>query len=383
MKQIEFFEREINKLDISPTNYKLAVERYKAVGKSIEEYLKEKFGLEVHIYPQGSFKIGTVTYPADRDDGYDIDLVCEVQQAKYRITPEELKLMIGEALNNDSVYGNMLDDEGRRCWTIEYKEQNGLKFHIDILPSVPEKIEDLFDTSIATTTRIKENNIIKGYTWDSTNPIAYALWFEDINRKSYESIQMQYRNLLFESNKHIYSSIDDVPKELVKTKLQKIIQILKRHRDIRFLNSKLKDAKPMSMIITTLTSEIYNYVNIEDEDIITTIKKVVTELARYKILLEKEIYVSNGLIQRVNGEWNIRNPVADENLADRWHENNNEKATAFFKWIEWLEKDMLNIDDRKLNESMDLTDYFLRDENEIYKVPTIEIDRKTKPWKKD
>jgi len=44
---------------------------------------------------------------------------------------------------------------------------------------------------------------------------------------------------------------------------------------------------------------------------------------------------------------------------------------------------MLNIEDRKLNESMDLTDYFLRDENEIYKVPTIEIDRKTKPWKKD
>lgn len=382
MKPIEFFEREINKLDISPTNYKLAVERYKSVGKSIEEYIKEKYGLEVHIYPQGSFKIGTVTYPADRDDGYDIDLVCEVQQAKYKITPEELKTMIGEALNNDSVYGNMLDDEGRRCWTVEYKEQNGLKFHIDILPSVPEDIADTFDTSIATTTRIKENNVIKGYTWDSTNPIAYALWFEDINKKSYESIQIKYRNLLFESNKHIYSSIDEVPKELVKTKLQKIIQIFKRHRDIRFLNSNLKDAKPMSMIISTLVSEIYSYVNIEDEDIIMTMKKVVTEMARYKILVEKESYIAKGLIQRVNGEWRIENPVADENLADRWHENNNEKAKAFFKWIEWLEKDMLNIDERKLNENMDLTDYFLRDENETDKVPTIEIDRKTKPWKK-
>lgn len=382
MKQLDFFEREIQKLDISPTNYKLAVERYKAVGKSIEEYIKEKYAIDVHIYPQGSFKIGTVTYPADRDDGYDIDLVCEVQQAKYNITPEKLKSMIGEALKNDEIYGDMLDEEGRRCWTVKYKEQNGLKFHIDILPSVPEKIDDIFDTSIATTTRIKENNIIKGYTWDSTNPIAYALWFEDINKKSYESIQMKYRNLLFESNKHIYSSIDDVPKELVKTKLQKIIQIFKRHRDIRFLNSNLKDAKPMSMIITTLVSEIYNYINIEDEDIMTTIKKVVTELARYKILVEEEIYVSKGLIQRANGEWKIKNPVADENLADRWHENNNKKAKAFFKWIEWLEKDMLNIDDRKLNESMDLTDYFLRDEKEIGKVPTIEIDRKTKPWKK-
>lgn len=381
MESLVFLKREIDKLDISPTNYQLAVERYKAVGKSIEEYLKKEYGLEVHIYPQGSFKIGTVIHPADRDDGYDIDLVCEVQQAKYKITPQQLKEMIGQALKSDSVYKDMIDKEGRRCWTILYKEQNGIKFHIDVLPSVPENIDIIEDTTIATTTRKKENNVVKGYYWDSTNPIAYALWFESINKKSFESIERRYRSLLFENNKHLYASIDDVPKELVKTKLQKIVQLLKRHRDIRFLNSELKNGKPMSMIITTLVSEVYQYVNVESEDILTTIKKIISELSQYKILTENAGFVSKGLIKRINGKWEIKNPVANENLADRWHENNHEKAKAFFKWIDWLEKDFINIDERKLNEGIDLSDYLLRDEKIKDKVPTIEIDRNTKPWK--
>ena len=69
-------------------------------------------------------------------------------------------------------------------------------------------------------------------------------------------------------------------------------------------------------------------------------------------------------------------------MADRWHEDNNKKAKAFFQWITWLEKDMVNIDERQLNENMDLMDYFLRDEVVDETIPSIEIDRETKPWRK-
>ena len=89
-----------------------------------------------------------------------------------------------------------------------------------------------------------------------------------------------------------------------------------------------------------------------------------------------------GLIHKVNGKWVIKNPVVEENLADRWHENNNEKAKAFFKWIDWLEKDILNIDDKNLNENTDLMDYLLRSESKMNETFTVEIDRKTKPWKR-
>ena len=43
---------------------------------------------------------------------------------------------------------------------------------------------------------------------------------------------------------------------------------------------------------------------------------------------------------------------------------------------------MVNIDERQLNENMDLMDYFLRDEALDETIPSIEIDRETKPWRK-
>ena len=75
---------------------------------------------------------------------------------------------------------------------------------------------------------------------------------------------------------------------------------------------------------------------------------VVEELKRYRILLEKESYgnssndSSRGYIRvKDDGHWNIPNPVDPrENFADRWHENDNAKAIAFFQWIEWLVEDM-------------------------------------------
>lgn len=48
----------IEKLDISPTLFKNATEKYKALAK----YLNDN-GLEADMYPQGSFAIGTVVRP--------------------------------------------------------------------------------------------------------------------------------------------------------------------------------------------------------------------------------------------------------------------------------------------------------------------------------
>lgn len=48
----------IEKLDISPTLFKNATEKYKTLAK----YLNDN-GLEADMYPQGSFAIGTVVRP--------------------------------------------------------------------------------------------------------------------------------------------------------------------------------------------------------------------------------------------------------------------------------------------------------------------------------
>ncbi len=52
----------IRGLDISPTLYKNAVEKYQALGHFLNDN-----GLEAEIYPQGSFAFGTVVRPSAKD----------------------------------------------------------------------------------------------------------------------------------------------------------------------------------------------------------------------------------------------------------------------------------------------------------------------------
>ena len=62
----------VETLDISPYLQQSATERYEEVGT----WLAETGGVDWRIYPQGSFRLGTVVRPTTSTGEYDIDLVC-------------------------------------------------------------------------------------------------------------------------------------------------------------------------------------------------------------------------------------------------------------------------------------------------------------------
>ena len=57
---------------------------------------------------------------------------------KGTVTPERLKQMVGDRLKEHGKYKQLLDAEGKRCWTLEYAETDGVGFHLDVLPACPE-----------------------------------------------------------------------------------------------------------------------------------------------------------------------------------------------------------------------------------------------------
>ena len=63
------------------------------------------------------------------------------------------------------------------------------------------------------------------------------------------------RHLKAMLEKRALASIDDVPTWERRTPLQRTIQILKRHRDVRFKDN--CEFAPISMIITTLAAQAY------------------------------------------------------------------------------------------------------------------------------
>ncbi len=261
--QEEALHKAAEKLDISPSKYKQAMERFESMKAYLVEGEYDGTASDPEIYLQGSFKLGTEIrpYKHSRDADYDIDIVCCLAHEKETTTPKTVKHQVGDHLKAHGTYVKMLDDEGKRCWTLNYAEQDGVGFHMDILPSVRESQVALvnynpFSGSIAVTNRCNDTG---SYNWSTSNPKGFAGWFYEKNKAVFESISQTQKQIIFENYRQdgLFANRDAVPDIHVKTPLQRAIQLLKRHRDIRFCNQRNEKCKPISMVITVLVAQIY------------------------------------------------------------------------------------------------------------------------------
>ncbi len=153
----------IEQLDIPRELHRAAVAQYQHVA----EYLGaagEFDENDIAIYPQGSFRLGTVVLPIGRSD-YDIDLVFRLALPKETITQRTLKGIAGRLLAEfvqDCVAERPSLTEGGRCWTLGWP-----RFHMDVLPSVPNPENAPF--GILLTDRDLR-------LWQWSNPIDFANW---------------------------------------------------------------------------------------------------------------------------------------------------------------------------------------------------------------
>lgn len=322
-------EKIVSDLDISPTDFERARSRYRAVADWLTggEYAS---GNQLDIYIQGSFRLGTVIRPYrnSSDADYDIDQVCEING---RATGAGiLKNDVGDRLKENGDYDRMLDEEGRRCWTLIYASQEGRPgFHLDVLPS------RLGSGSASTKIDITHKNA-QVYSWKSSNPKGYYEWFKGRNFVSESTITAQQARI-FEKNGALYRSASEVPKQLIRTNLQRSIQLMKRHRDVFFDG---KEFSPISIIITTICAHRYAGTGIY-ETIVGFCDYVIGRFAT-AIIGEQPDY--DGILDYVNGSWIILNPAdSKENFADRWREER-EREKAFFSWTLALRRSLYAFD---------------------------------------
>ena len=318
-------------LDITETQYNNLVTSYNAVGSFLEsDPMLAPY--KPKITPQGSLRLGTIIQPINEDDDLDVDLVYRLTGKEPHWTQAVIKNIVGTKLRSSDRYSSMLDKEGRRCWTLLYRDKTDNpkeKYHMDILPSVTDsdytgRVQRMFNESysqdnvdrvaIRTTDKRREN-----YDWDpktenwlKSNPDGFAFWF---------ATRCKMNNI---KERFLVESVVPIDKyNNRKYPLQRIVQILKRHRDWMFVND--KDDKPISIIITTLAARAYK----GEDNILEGLLNVINTMESF--------------IQVKNGVYNITNPVdAMENFADKWAENPKKKEN-FYKWLTKINEDIQSI----------------------------------------
>lgn len=200
---------------------------------------------------------------------------------------------------------------------------------MDILPAVADKkygerMARLFSENYSDQTidqiaiRITDNKFENYDTstyiddWLKSNPDGYALWFAT-RCKSDSNVKMLTEAVV---------QFDKYNKN--KTVLQRIVQILKRHRDMMFYND--KDDKPISIIITTLAARAYR----GESNLVDGLVNVVNDLEKH-------------IVKGKDGEDWIANPVnQEENFADKWP-THPKRRENFYRWLSALKQDIADI----------------------------------------
>ncbi|OCQ17948.1 hypothetical protein A7985_25055 [Pseudoalteromonas luteoviolacea] len=319
-------------LDLPDGAYKQAIDRYQSLGKWFgrdESSVKDN---DPHIFPQGSFRLGIAIKPLSGEEEYDLDLACSLRSG---ITPmshsqNDLKDIVGNELEDYRKAKGISEEleSKHRCWRLEY--QDNLKFHMDIVPCIPENevkmkslakamasrglaesfSKEVADNAVGITDDRLENFDGKPSEWMISNPEGYARWFES---RMVENFQIKAACEALQ--------VDDVPVYNTKTPLQRAVQVLKRHRDTMFKEN--PDSKPISVIITTLSATYYDGSSSLESAFLSVLKGL------------KEFSDSDSDV--------VLNPVnPEENFADRWSMPNYkhlELKKNFHLWVDQVVRD--------------------------------------------
>lgn len=304
-------------LSIPPSLYDEVEQRYERITDHLERNGGAVAHLEPSIYTQGSFQLGTVVRPINKE-GYDLDFVCELQAcAKTDQAQKELKHLIGDEVKAYAKqYGMKTPKEKPRCWHLEYRDD--VTFHMDIIPAVPEdevtkaalrqRVEPcyspLVDTAVAITCINDDNYAVRTGDCPKSNPKGYAEWFRDQASRGYAD-EVQLRKA------------EAIPSYRWQAPLQTAVQILKRHRDVEFGDD--EDA-PISIIITTLAAHAYD----REDNLRDALVGIVNRLPSF----------AGDPTPRVENPVNF-----DENFADKW-ETKPERRDAYERWRRKVKRDV-------------------------------------------
>lgn len=328
---ISLYEKVADALDLTDAQYDLANEKFLRMGNYLSEPGTLLARYDPQVLLQGSLRVGIPVRPINEEDEFDVDMTCILNVNNTMLSQYDLKELFRIRLEQNGDYKRMLDEEHRRCWRINYAEVT--RFYLDVVPAIPDDFSwitaqgvpyNYAKYAINITDNKSLNYKLKSNEWPKSNTEGFALWFLDVMKEQLAEAKRMMSQMLDKR-------IEDIPDFKARTPLQRVIQILKRHRDLFFVDD--CDDKPVSIIITTLAARAYQgQSNIYD--------------ALIGIIDRMPLFIEQKVIDGKTVKW-VSNPVnPKENFADKW-QMEKQRETKFYGWLKKVKEDLSNIETQK------------------------------------
>lgn len=288
-------------LELTQTQLESARTSYEAVGKWLAG-ADHPILQDIEVYSHGSTALGTTVRPLGRED-FDVDLICLVYGYGADRSPAELKALIGQRLREHARYAKILEEK-KRCWRLNYERE----FHLDVSPTIIN-IRCTNGGELVPDKKLRQ--------WRPTNPRGYRALFE-------QRAGLEPRFYLEKAYAEDRAHIAPFPATMrIKGILRRIVQLLKRHRDIYFL-AVVEDVAPISILLTTLAARAYERcvqtMTFESElDLLIETIRMMPRFIEVRQIDGKTVYA-------VPNETTL-----GENFAERWN-TEPARTEAFYAW---------------------------------------------------
>lgn len=313
------------KICVTPTDYTTLESHFNGLTEVLNNGIDKRFSPVLRT--QGSIRLGTAIKPL-RGYGLDADIICELYNVPYWYTQADVQEIVGKVLRGHETYRKLLKEPkgGRRCFTIEYADGT----HVDILPCVVDEnyrqrmlaASDNYEDYILKITDKEDPGFDKDFNrdnWHKSNPIGFANLFQNVARQ----YDCQNKSLM-----EVRASVEPFPPYETneeKLTLQRVVQLLKRHRDVKM---GADEDKPVSILITTLAEKAFT--NSGGGSL-------------HRVLLYTALHLKE-YIQYKDGKPVVLNPVLPaENFADKWIEKPRKKQ-RFDEWYNSLYTDIQSLE---------------------------------------
>ena len=118
-------ERLIEDVELPDNAYEKARDRYEDLGKWFDRDDSLVKANNPHIFPQGSFRLGTAIKPLDENSNYDLDLGCKLRIgiSSDTHTQKQLKDIVRTELENYRTARRIMEkvEDKHRCLCLEYR----------------------------------------------------------------------------------------------------------------------------------------------------------------------------------------------------------------------------------------------------------------------
>jgi len=245
------------RVQLSPTNYNLAVSRAAAVSDYIDRPDSSLHGRVITTYAQGSMAINATIARKLRTDEFDIDLIAQIRFPPGTTAKQALDELY-RAIRGEpgSRYYDMVERRNR-CVTVHYADG----MHLDITPAVlaPEKMAR---TSVIFHHKPEDRSDATGYLlW--ANPFGFAEWFKaltpatDAFRRYYSNrLQKWAASDMARAEQLARADMEPVPEQTPaheKSLAVIALQLLKRNRNVRY--DKRDARRPPSVLLSKFAAD--------------------------------------------------------------------------------------------------------------------------------